>query len=102
MGRRSSRRFARRPAGSCGRADGLDEASERFLPEIVASLDAGLPVLGYRRFEKLWDTSVIYGYEDGGAVLLANDYFAGTNLPLLWRASDLHPFFIFLDQHRTL
>jgi hypothetical protein len=82
--------------------DALDGSSARFLPEIAASLDAGLPVLGYRRFEKLWDTGVIYCYEDGGATLLANDYFAGTSGPLRLRESDLHPFFIFLEQHRTL
>jgi hypothetical protein len=83
-------------------ADVPGGVSERFLPEIVASLDAGLPVLGYRRFEKLWDTGVIYGYEGGGATLLATDYFAGPDGPLRLRGSDLHPFFIFLEQHRTL
>jgi hypothetical protein len=44
-----------------------------YVPQIVASIDAGRPVLGY---PDNMDMAVIYGYEDGGKTLLWRDYSA--------------------------
>jgi len=58
---------------------------DRHAPEIVASIDAGLPVLAY---EPGLNMDVVYGYEDGGKTLLMRDYFTG-NEPLRLPASKL-------------
>ena len=52
---------------------------ERFLPRIVASIDAGVPVAAYGF---CLDMSVIYGYEEGGNVLLLRDYHKGDTFKL--------------------
>lgn len=46
----------------------------RYRADVVKSIDAGLPVLGY--FQNM-DMGVIYGYESGGDVVLVRDYSAG-------------------------
>ncbi len=43
-----------------------------LLDQVTASIDAGLPVLGYF---KAWDMGIAYGYE--GSKLLIRDYWAG-------------------------
>lgn len=68
---------------------------ERFAPDIVASLDAGKPVLACE--EKL-NMDVVYGCEDSGKTLLLRDYFKGES-PLTLPASQLGPFLIFLRDH---
>ncbi len=68
---------------------------ERFAPDIVASLDAGKPVLAY---EERLNMDVVYGYEDSGKTLLLRDYFKGES-PLMLPASQLGPFLIFLRDH---
>lgn len=77
-----------------------EEQIAHFLPELLNTLDRGLPVLGYRRFQNLWDTGVVVGYEDGGSTLLAHDYFAGEHVPLRLTLGELHPFLIFLGERR--
>ena len=52
---------------------------ERFLPRIIASIDAGVPVAAYGY---CLDMSVIYGYEEGGKVLLLRDYHKGDTFKL--------------------
>lgn len=46
----------------------------RFAGQIVASIDAGRPVLAY---ESRMNMAVIHGYRDGGRTLLMRDYFKG-------------------------
>jgi hypothetical protein len=46
--------------------------------KIVASIDAGKPVLAYNDY---LDIGVVYGYEQGGAVLWYSDYQSGQSLP---------------------
>jgi len=58
---------------------------ERHAPEIVASINAGLPVPAC---EPRLNMDVVYGYEDGGNTLLMHDYFRGDE-PLRLPASDL-------------
>lgn len=43
----------------------------RFAADVVTSINAGRPVLGY---DKTWNTAVIKGYEDGGRVVLMQTY----------------------------
>jgi RNA polymerase sigma factor (sigma-70 family) len=45
-----------------------------YMPEIIASIDKGIPVLGY---EPKINSAVIYGYDDFGQTLLMNDYYIG-------------------------
>ncbi len=65
---------------------------ERFAPGIVASIDAGRPVLAY---EPRLNMDVVYGYEEGGKTLLLRDYFQGET-PLSLPASRLGPMLIFV------
>lgn len=54
----------------------------KFKPDVVRSIDAGLPALVYG---KTLDVGVVYGYESGGDVLLVRDYFEGdkpTSVPI--------------------
>lgn len=54
----------------------LDEPNPplaQYVPQIVASIDAGKPVLGY---PDNMDVALIYGYEEGGKALLWRDYSA--------------------------
>jgi hypothetical protein len=48
----------------------LDERRER----IVASIDAGMPVMVY---DAKWNPAVAYGYEDSGEQVIVTDYFGG-------------------------
>jgi RNA polymerase sigma factor (sigma-70 family) len=43
----------------------------RFAQDVVNSINAGRPVLGY---DKTWNMAVIKGYEDGGQVVLMQTY----------------------------
>ena len=43
----------------------------RFAPDVVKSINAGRPVLGY---DQTWNIAVIKGYEDGGRVVLMQTY----------------------------
>lgn len=43
----------------------------RFAQDVVRSINAGRPVLGY---DKTWNMAVIKGYEDGGQVVLMQTY----------------------------
>jgi hypothetical protein len=47
---------------------------ERFVPDIVASIDAGKPVVAY---DDHLDMAVIHGYARGGGTLLFRDYHKG-------------------------
>ncbi len=47
---------------------------EQIRADIVASIDAGRPVLAYEPRENM---DVVYGYEQGGKMLLLRDYFKG-------------------------
>lgn len=47
--------------------------NDRLCKQIVAAIDAGRPVLSY---PSTLDVGVIYGYEDGGKVVLVRDYCA--------------------------
>ena len=57
-----------------GRLGQAEPHMEQFTPEIAASINAGLPVLAY---EPRLNLDVVYGYEDGGKLLLLRDYFQG-------------------------
>jgi hypothetical protein len=69
-----------------------DPRMERFAPDIVASLDAGRPVLAYG---EALNMAVVYGYEEGGKTLLLRDYSKG-DARFAVPASKLGPFLIFL------
>lgn len=69
-----------------------DPRMERFAPDIVASLDAGRPVLAYG---EALNMAVVYGHEEGGKTLLLRDYSKG-DAPFAVPASKLGPFLIFL------
>ena len=71
-----------------------DPHTERLLPAIMKSIDAGLPVLGYPPHLNM---AVIYGYEKGGKVLLLRDYFQGRRT-LRMEPEKLGPMLIFLDE----
>jgi hypothetical protein len=45
--------------------------NERLREKIVASIDAGKPVVAY---PDGWNMAVVYGYEDDGKILLLSDY----------------------------
>lgn len=74
----------------------MDEGSPEvssFRDEIVASIDAGLPVPAY---EPRLNMDVIYGYEDAGNRVLLKDYFQED--PLWMDVGELGPFLIFLSE----
>jgi len=62
---------------------------EELIPDIVASIDAGVPVLAYPSIHNL-NMGTIYGYDDGGVVWLLRDYFAVDGMTLV-PAPDLGP-----------
>lgn len=64
---------------------------ERFAPDIVASIDGGIPVLGYSDV----NMSVICGYEDQGRTILMRDYFRGDQVSRI-EVGKLEPFLLFL------
>lgn len=65
---------------------------DRFAPDIVASIDAGLPVLAYT---DSMDMAVVYGYRSGGASFLVRDYSAG-DTPREVPATSLGPLVLLL------
>ena len=66
---------------------------ERFAPDIVASVNAGRPVLAY---DAEYNMCVIQGYEDGGKTVLMRQYWKPEEV--VRRAiSDLPGFLIFLN-----
>jgi hypothetical protein len=81
------------------RAEFLDVADHacvrRIAESIVASIDAGLPVLAY---ESNLNMDVIYGYQDRGRTLLLRDYFKGDE-PLHLAPDKLGFLLLFLGEH---
>ena len=74
-----------------------EDHRERFTNEIVASIDAGRPVVGYGR---TLDVSVACGYQDGGARLLWRDYDKPEEfLPV--PAEKIGPWWMFLDRYEA-
>lgn len=67
-----------------------------YIPQIVASIDAGKPVLGY---PDNMDMAVIYGYEEGGKVLLWRDYSAPDSFRSL-AADKLSGMLLFVGDHQ--
>jgi len=51
---------------------GNSEALERYAANVVASINSGRPVLAY---EPKLNMDVVFGYEEGGKLLLLRDYF---------------------------
>jgi len=68
---------------------------ERFAPHIVASIDAGKPVLGYDGY---FNMCVINGYEDGGKTVLMRDYWKADQT-VRNQLAELPGFIIFLGEH---
>jgi hypothetical protein len=68
---------------------------ERFAPDIVASLNDGLPVLAYGRELNM---AVIFGYEEGGKTMLLRDYFTG-DTPLRKAPNEFEMFLLFPGEH---
>jgi hypothetical protein len=68
---------------------------ERFAPEIVASIDRGVPVLGY---DEHCSMGVICGYEDEGRTVLMRDYNRGDQTNRI-EVSKLQPFLLFLTDY---
>jgi RNA polymerase sigma-70 factor (ECF subfamily) len=67
----------------------------RITERIVASIDAGKPVLAY---EPHLNVDVVYGYEDAGKVLLLRDYYKPDE-PLALHPSKLGFLIMFLGEH---
>jgi hypothetical protein len=65
----------------------------RFAVDIVASIDAGMPVLTYPPH---WNVAVVYGYENEGKKLLLRDYDKGDET-LEIDTAELVPFLVFLE-----
>lgn len=72
-----------------------DAHMERFAPDITASIDKGIPVLGYDEHNNV---SVICGYEDEGRTILMRDYFRGDQTSRI-EANKLQPFLLFLTDY---
>ena len=70
-----------------------DARMERFVPEIVASIDKGMPVLGY---DEGFNMAVICGYEEG--IILIRDYSRGDQTNRI-EADKLPPFLLFLTDY---
>ena len=68
---------------------------EEFVPDIVASINEGKPVLSYG---PVLNMCVIHGYEDGGETLLVHDYGQPEDtVPM--KLADMHCFVMFLGAH---
>lgn len=70
------------------------------IKQIVASIDAGRPVLGYVRGSE-WDMGLVYGYEDGGQRLLVQDYYFKGEGPNVVAATEVHGLIALLDRKTT-
>ncbi len=68
---------------------------EEFVPEILASISEGKPILSYG---SAMDMCVIHGYEDGGKTLLMHDYMQAEDTVRM-KPSDIPAFLIFLGEH---
>ena len=68
----------------------------KYRGDIVASIDAGFPVLAY---EPKLNMDVIYGYRNGGETLILEDYFS--EKPLELAPEGLGPFVVILEEHGT-
>lgn len=75
--------------------DDAGSAAERLIADVLASIEAGRPVLTY---EPGLNVAVIYGYKDNGAALLLRDYFKG-DAPQELPPADLPAFLCFLDDY---
>jgi hypothetical protein len=69
--------------------------NNKFRKRIVASIDAGKPVVAY---PPIWNMALIYGYDDGGKTLLINSYDAD-DFPLRLPAQKLGPLVTFLGEY---
>lgn len=67
----------------------------RLRQQVVASLDAGLPVLTHSPAQKM---AVLFGYRDGGALFLGHDY-DHPQSPWQVRPSELGPVQLYLGGH---
>lgn len=74
-----------------------DVRTERFAPDIVASIDKGVPVLGY---DAQCSMAVICGYEEGGRTILIRGYSDGEE-PVKTTVDKLQPFLLFLGDHTS-
>ena len=70
-------------------------AMQRLTADFVASINAGRPVLAY---EPRGNMDVVFGYQDGGKILLLRDYFQ-PDTPLQLAASELGFLVLFLGEH---
>ncbi len=77
----------------------LNNHRDEGVQRIVASINAGRPVLGYvNRTE--WDMGLIYGYENSGEKFLVQDYYyQGKELNIV-PADDVHDLVAFFDQKK--
>lgn len=75
--------------------NGMNAQMARFVPQIVANIDAGKPVPAYPPNANM---GVIYGYEDDGNMLLLRDY-DKPDAPLRLPATQLGQMVIFLGDH---
>ena len=64
----------------------------RFAPDVVKSINAGRPVLGY---DKTWNIAVIKGYEDGGRTVLVQTY--GSPDTQKWTLDELPGFLVLFE-----
>ena len=67
----------------------------RFALDIVASIDKGMPLLGY---DEGYNMAVICGYEDEGRTVLMRDYSRGDETNRV-EADRLPPFLLFLTEY---
>jgi hypothetical protein len=76
-----------------------DDASKKeSVQKIIASLNAGKPVLAY---DDRMDMAVVYGFDDGGDKLLFRDYHKGES-PHILPASQIGWLVIYLDDYRPV
>ena len=66
---------------------------ETLAPEIVSTIDAGLPALTYPPH---WNVALIYGYQEQGKRVLLRDYYKG-DAEYLLETSDLVPFLLLIE-----
>lgn len=86
---------ARKATGWTLRVETAEEPMARLAPKIVASIDAGLPVLAY---DSSLNMGVIAGYEDEGRTFLMRGYMCGEDMQA-GKTADLPMFALFLEEH---
>ncbi len=72
-----------------------DMTAEKLTPQIMATIDAGIPALAY---DQHLNMSVLCGYEDEGRTVLLQSY-SSSDAPLKRPTADLPIVVIFLDKH---